>query len=77
MCYEDGQLLDPLLGKTTRKMVARTWDVLKLCAKVMEENEVMISTMPMKDRLKEKIPWDTENEKKLENFKHKIPESKR
>jgi hypothetical protein len=37
--------------------------------KVMEENEVMIGMMPMKDKLKEKIPWDTKNEKKLIDWK--------
>ena len=61
--------MDPLLGKTARKLVGKTWDMLKLCTKVMEENEVMISAMPMKDKLKEKIPWDTANEKKLIDWK--------
>ena len=60
---------DPLLRKTARKLVARSWDMLKLCTKVMEENEVMLSTMHVKEKLKENISWDIETERKFLEWK--------
>ena len=33
-----------VMRKTARKLVARYWDMLKLCAKVVEENEMLLRT---------------------------------
>ena len=36
---------DLIVRKTARKLVARSWEILKLCTRVVEENEKMLSTM--------------------------------
>ena len=57
------------IRKTARKLVARSWDMLKLCAKVVEENEMLLSTMPLKDRVKERILREIEFERKFVDWK--------
>jgi hypothetical protein len=60
---------DPMIRKITRKLVARSWDMLKLCSKVMEENKVLLSMMLIKDKLTERIFWEVDQERNFLEWK--------
>ena len=65
---------DPFLGKiwdtiddikvkkTAMLKVLKKWEILKLCKNVIDENEELIESMSMKERLKENVSWK-ENER--------------
>ena len=56
---------DSIVRKTARKLVARSWEMLRFCTKVVDENDTMLCTMLMKEKVKRKVFWEVEEERKF------------
>jgi hypothetical protein len=60
---------DMLVRKTAVRLVSKKWEVLKLCKNVIDEQASMLNEMKMKEKIKENVCWNDEDERKYCEWK--------
>jgi hypothetical protein len=62
---------DMLVRKTAGRLVSKKWEVLKLCKNVIDEQASMLNEMKLKEKIKENVCWNDEDERKYCEWKIK------
>ena len=51
--------------------IAKKWELLKMCREVIDENDIMIESMNVKESMKENISWQDLERKRYNDWKAK------
>ena len=58
-----------MVRKVARNQIIKKWEILKVCKDIIDENEELVTSMSMKERLKENTILNGKGEKEYDNWK--------
>ena len=58
-----------MVRKVVRNQIIKKWEILKVCKDIIDENEELVTSMSMKERLKENTILNGKGEKEYDNWK--------